>query len=169
VVLLYPYLVENLKTGGSRPARRLPFCPSQQKGSKKWLFMFRRKRRVVFPSTQEATPDGPLSTEGLQASGEQSSHSLKTVAIVPCNCRRSCNKGFKRNIPAVFSIAPSAAAVYDPFEQFIARWGLSFSGATKTRPIELFPTTTIADSVVNPRDRNQKCFFCFVFIAIQRK
>jgi len=66
-------------------------------------------------------------------------------------------------------IAPSAAAVYDPFEQFIARWGLSVSGATKTRPIELYPTTTIADSVAKPRDRNKKGFFCFVFFAIQRK
>jgi len=111
----------------------------------------------------------PLPTESLQASGEQSSHSLKTVAIVPCNCRRSCNKGFNQNIPVVFSIAPSAAAVYDPFEQFIARWGLSLSGATKTRPIELYPTTTIAESVVKSRDRNQKSFFCFVCFAIQRK
>jgi hypothetical protein len=30
-------LAKNLKTVGTRPDRRLPFCPSQQKGSKKWL------------------------------------------------------------------------------------------------------------------------------------
>jgi len=66
-------------------------------------------------------------------------------------------------------MAPNSAAVYDPFEQLVARWGLSVSGATKPRPIELYPTTSIADSTVKPRDRNQKSFFCFFFFAIQRK
>jgi len=29
---------DKTRTVGTRPDRRLPFCPSQQKGSKKWLF-----------------------------------------------------------------------------------------------------------------------------------
>jgi hypothetical protein len=40
MVAFYGYaglLAKNLKTVGTRPDRRLPFCPSQQKGSKKWL------------------------------------------------------------------------------------------------------------------------------------
>jgi len=111
----------------------------------------------------------PLPTEGLQASGERSSHSLKTAAKVLRSFLRWNNKGFNQKIPAVFSIALRAAAVYDPFEKLVFRWGLSLSGATKTRPIELYPTTTIADSVAKPRDRNKKSFFCFVFFAIQRK
>jgi len=81
----------------------------------------------------------------------------------------ACEIGFKRKFFVPLFIAPSSAAVYDPFEQFIARWGFSLSGATKTRPIELYPTTTIAESVVKSRDRNQKSFFCFVCFAIQRK
>jgi len=81
----------------------------------------------------------------------------------------ACGIDFKRKFFVPLFIAPSSVPVYDPFEQFIARWGLSVSGATKTRPIELYPTTTIADSVVKFRNRNQKSFFCFVFFAIQRK
>jgi len=145
--------------------------PSKSK-QKNGFFMFRRERQWGFQTIAVITSRSPLLTESLQASGERSSHSLKTGTTALRGNRYSGNRGFKsltQKIPVVFSIAPSSASVYDPFEQFIARWGLSLSGATKTRPIRLFPTTTIPDSVVKFRDRNQKSFFCFVFFAIQRK